>query len=276
MKHLLTFIVAMTIAFNAIAGGKESIETMVITAANKHDDVSPEFLAAVGHIETGWRNIKSKKSSAAGVYQFTSSTWKSTLRSAPKSLGVSKRASVYDVKANTEMAAYFTQLNADFLRGKLRRDPTNGELYMAHLLGQSGSLDMIRAGKWRRAADVVPDAVPGNKRLFVDSKGRWLTVGQFRKSLHVRVTTLVKLYSPRIEKVTNDMYERELDRQKPWRHWLNEEIDEPEEFTVEPQPIRLGTCGINSNLFHSPVACNDWPTRFEAFAIRRRHAMLQA
>lgn len=271
MKFLFIFVL-WTFTFTTLA--KESMEALVITAANKHEDVSPELLAAFGHIETGWRNVRSKKSSAAGIYQFTTSTWKATLKEAPKSLGVSKRASRFDVRANTEIAAFHTQQNADFLREKLRRDPTPGELYLTHLLGQSGGLSIIKAPRWKRAADVVPDAVAGNKPLFLDSKGRWLTAGQFRKTLSVKVVTLMRAYGPRIDKVTKEMYERELDRQKPWRHWLTADIEDPQPIAIEAQPIELGQCHAHSGWASVPTYCTPWNELFEAFAIRRRHPMI--
>jgi hypothetical protein len=270
MKFLFT-IALWALSFNVYS--KDSIDAMLIVAANKHEDVTPEFLAAVGHIETGFQNIKSKKSSAAGVYQFTKTTWKQQLRDAPRSLGVSRKASVYDVKASTEIAAFFTQQNADNLRAKLRRNPTPGELYITHLLGPGGGLLMIKAPKWKRAADVVPDAVPGNKALFVNKNGDWLTVGQFRKNLSVRVNYLIKKYEPRIDRMEKELTERALDRAKPWRHWLK--YDEPDymEVSIEPHQYRVGTC---SEMHRTPGYvnyCNHWPINFEAYALRRRHAM---
>ena len=271
MKVLIMLLALAATSFTAVA--KENLETMLIAAANKHDHVTPELLAAIGHIETGFRNVKNKKSSAAGVYQFTQTTWKQQLKTAPKSLGVSRRASVYDVKASTEIAAFFTQQNADFLKSKLRRPATHGELYIMHLLGPSGGLAMIKAPKWKRAADVVPDAVAGNRNLFVNKNGQWISVSQFRKNLSARVERLMRAYAPKIDRMERELYERELDRQKPWRHWLTYAEIDFSEINIEYKNYVPGHCNANSKYLSFMSYCNHWPERFKAFAIRRKHVM---
>src|SRR5206468_3035404 len=49
----------------------------------------------------------------------------------------------FDPAANALMAGAFTQSNASKLAGRLGREPTEGELYIAHFLGSTGASRLI-------------------------------------------------------------------------------------------------------------------------------------
>ena len=108
-------------------------------------------------------------SSAGGLYQFIDQTWLGMLKDAGPGLGygryadaITKTASGHykvtdpamrqeimalrkDPTANAAMAGAFTQQNAGKLASQLGRNPSEGELYIAHFLGPSGAAKLINA-----------------------------------------------------------------------------------------------------------------------------------
>lgn len=67
------------------------------------------------------------------------------------------------------MAGAFTEDNADYLRKAIGRDPSEGELYIAHFLGAGGAAKMISLAESRptdRAADHFPAAARANRSIF--------------------------------------------------------------------------------------------------------------
>src|SRR5262249_57427404 len=76
--------------------------------------------------------------------------------------------------ANAAMAGALTRLNADRLRGKIGRDPTEGELYIAHFLGAGGAAKLINASATSpnaKAAQLFPRAAAANRSIFYDQQG---------------------------------------------------------------------------------------------------------
>ncbi len=132
-------------------------------------------------------------SSAAGLFQFIEQTWLGVLKQNGAKHGYAAyadqivqgrdgRYSVanpqmkrqilslrYDADANAVMAAEMTANSAAYLKGRIGRDPTQGELYAAHFLGPDGAADLISAGMTRpgaRAASLFPDAAHANPSIF--------------------------------------------------------------------------------------------------------------
>jgi hypothetical protein len=67
------------------------------------------------------------------------------------------------------MAAEMTAGHAAYLKGRIGRDPTQGELYAAHFLGADGAADLISANMTRpgaRAASLFPQAAHANPTIF--------------------------------------------------------------------------------------------------------------
>ena len=72
------------------------------------------------------------------------------------------------------MAGALTRQNAARLRAKIGRDPTEGELYIAHFLGASGAGKLINAAATNphvKAADLFPRAAAANRSIFYDKQG---------------------------------------------------------------------------------------------------------
>jgi transglycosylase-like protein with SLT domain len=158
-----------------------------------------EYLLKTAMRESSFNpNAKSSKSSATGLFQFIDQTWLATLKQSGASLGYGRYSSAivrnssgryvvpnaaarrqimslrYDPTANAVMAGAFTKRNATRLAGALGRAPTDGELYIAHFLGQSGAVKLISAAEvapQATAANVFPQAARANRSIFFDKQG---------------------------------------------------------------------------------------------------------
>ena len=138
-------------------------------------------------------NAKAPTSSAAGLFQFIEQTWLGTLKRHGAKHGLSgaaaaitqtssgrysvndpqARASIlglrFDPQASATMAAELTAGNAAYLRGRLGRDPTGGELYAAHFLGPAGAAQLIQAAEKSpniTGASLFPQAAQSNRSIF--------------------------------------------------------------------------------------------------------------
>ncbi len=143
-------------------------------------------------------------SSAAGLFQFIEQTWLGVLKQSGAKHGYASYAAQivqgrdgrydvsnplmkrqilslrYDADANAVMAAEMTADHAAYLKGRIGRDPTQGELYAAHFLGPDGAADLISANTTRpgaRAASLFPDAARANPSIFYHH-GRALNVSE--------------------------------------------------------------------------------------------------
>lgn len=99
-----------------------------INASASRYDVDPNALQRIAWLESsGGRNVKNPNSSAGGPFQFIDST--------ARQYGLTDR---YDINQSSDAAARLTRDNAGHLRRALGRDPTPGELYLAHQQGAGG------------------------------------------------------------------------------------------------------------------------------------------
>jgi len=81
----------------------------------------------------------------------------------------------HDPTANAVMAGAFTKANADYLAAKLGRQPSEGELYIAHFLGAGGAsrlISLAAANPGAKAADYFPNAANANPSIFFDRATR--------------------------------------------------------------------------------------------------------
>jgi hypothetical protein len=158
-----------------------------------------EYLLKTAMRESSFNpNAKSSKSSATGLFQFIDQTWLATLKQSGASLGYGRYAGAivrtssgryvvpnaamrrqimhlrYDPTANAVMAGAFTKQNAARLARALGRAPSDGELYVAHVLGQSGAVRLISAAENAPRADAAhlfPHAARANRSIFFDKQG---------------------------------------------------------------------------------------------------------
>jgi hypothetical protein len=83
------------------------------------------------------------------------------------------------------MAAAYTMANADKLTGRLGRDPTEGELYVAHFLGPQGASRLISLAEAKpglRADEAFFGPARANPSIFYD-RGRARSVSEVYRGL---------------------------------------------------------------------------------------------
>lgn len=105
----------------------------ISTVASAHPDISPEYMTRLALVENGGRvEGGSQLSSAQGPFQFLSGT--------AKQYGL---ANPNDPNASAEAAARLTLDNKAALTQALGREPTPGELYLAHQQGSGGAINLL-------------------------------------------------------------------------------------------------------------------------------------
>lgn len=121
----------------------------IITSAAQRYGIDPQAMLAIAQIESSGNPMaKNPNSSAGGLFQFIDST--------AKQYGLSDK---FDPAASADAGARLARDNAAHLRGVLGREPTPGELYLAHQQGAGGAAKLLRDPS-ARAVDIVgADAV---------------------------------------------------------------------------------------------------------------------
>src|SRR5437016_469116 len=159
-----------------------------------------DYLLATAKVESDLDpNLTMKSSSATGLFQFIDQTWLGTLKQAGPAFGygdyanaISRNASTgnysvddpamrreimnlrNDPTANSVMAGALTQKNAAALGRRIGRQPTEGELYIAHFLGAGGGGKLIQltgSNPQATAAEAFPQAAHANRPIFYDRQG---------------------------------------------------------------------------------------------------------
>lgn len=193
----------------AVHGIRGIVEAAIDRAA-KATGVDFGFLMKTAGRESSFNpRAQASTSSAAGLFQFVEQTWLSTLKQHGAKHGYAgyadlitkggdgrfhvkggdARRSVMDLRldphAASLMAGELTSDHASYLKGRVGRAPTGGELYVAHFLGPQGSARLIEAVQSRpgvSAASLFPDAARANRAIFY-REGREATVGEVYANL---------------------------------------------------------------------------------------------
>jgi Transglycosylase SLT domain len=158
-------------SFVQLQGGMPSadIQGLINTTAATHR-LDPAFLTRLVQVESrGDPNAYNSGSKASGLGQFIPGTWKQ----------YGGGASPFDPGANLDATARLTKDNADFLRNGLGREPTPGELYLAHQQGKQGALNLLLnpdapATSVTKRGNILAN-LPAGQRSNIDG----LTAGQF-------------------------------------------------------------------------------------------------
>jgi len=193
----------------AVQGIRGVVEA-AIQRASQATGVDFGFLLKTAGRESGMNpKAQAATSSAAGLFQFVEQTWLSTLKQHGAKYGYARyadlivkgsdgryrvsgpeaRRAVMDLRldphAASLMAGELASDHAAYLRGRVGRAPTSGELYAAHFLGPQGSARLIEAVSTRpdaAAASLFPDAAQANRPIFY-TKGRAATVAEVYANL---------------------------------------------------------------------------------------------
>lgn len=144
------------------------------------------YLLAQARLESGLDpSARASTSSAAGLYQFTGSTWLAMLDKHGASYGLpamsanpAARAQLLALRSDPELSAMMAgELagdNRDYLSGMLGREPDHSELYLAHFLGQEGAgrfLGALATNPSTSAAALLPKAAAANRAIFYGAAG---------------------------------------------------------------------------------------------------------
>ena len=166
-----------------------------IKKASKATGTNFDYLLTTAARESNFQTgAKAKTSSAAGLFQFIESTWLQTVKEEGAQLRARQiqppylqnievaattfptgemRQEILQLRHNAEasamMAGAFTQQNSDYVSSRLGREPTKGELYIAHFLGPGGATKLITLAESRpteRADRQFPKAAAANRGIF--------------------------------------------------------------------------------------------------------------
>jgi len=186
-------------AISHVSGSAVSQIAGAIRNAAQTIGISFEYLLTTAKIESNLNpTARASTSSAKGLYQFIDQTWLGTMKQAGPELGLGRYADAisrssdghYEV-ADPEMraaimrlrndpatsamlAGALTRSNAAHVSSTIGRQPTEGELYIAHFLGPDGASKLISAASSRpraNAAALFPQAAATNRSIFYDRSG---------------------------------------------------------------------------------------------------------
>lgn len=193
-------------AVNPAAASAAPQITGAIRQAAQSTGISFEYLLTTAKIESNFNpSAQASTSSAKGLYQFIDQTWLGTMKQDGAALGLGRyadaisrssdgryvvsdpgmRAAILqlrsDPKASAMLAGALTRNNAALVGSAIGRQPTNGELYIAHFLGADGAGKLISGASKNphaKASAMFPHAAAANRNIFYDKTGRARSVGE--------------------------------------------------------------------------------------------------
>lgn len=169
-----------------------------IQDASRQTGISFGYLMAQAGRESAFRSdAGSRLSSAAGLYQFTASTWLMMMKEHGAAYGYGELADKIghrrgefvvdgpgnrtrilelrrDARLSALMAGEYAKDNRNFLEQKLGRKVNTADLYLAHFLGPAGALRFLQAlaRDPQQPADgaITANAARNNATIFYDSR----------------------------------------------------------------------------------------------------------
>jgi hypothetical protein len=189
-------------------GGRERVEAAIRGAADA-TGVDFDFLLRTAKRESALNPAaKARTSSATGLFQFVEQTWLSMVKKHGAKHGYGAYADLIDrgpggrltvsgddrrkvldlrldARAASLMAGELASDHAAYLRGRIGREPTSGELYAAHFLGPAGSAKLIvahEATPQAQAVTLFPAAAAANRTIFYKA-GRPASVAELYANL---------------------------------------------------------------------------------------------
>lgn len=194
--------------------GGFSVDRNIVRCIRDASDISgvsfDYMMAKAGHESRFEADASALRSSAEGIYQFTTETWLQQMKLHGAKYGYAKlAASIYrdsrgryrvkDKKTREKilslrrsprisalLAAEFAKSNQKILEDQVGGEISPADLYLAHFMGPSGAVMLMRADKFtphKLAADLFPDAAMANPPIFYNEKNKMRTVRQVRQVL---------------------------------------------------------------------------------------------
>ncbi len=181
-----------------------------ISIASRRTNASFDYLVNTARRESSFKaSAKSPSSSAAGLFQFIEGTWLKVVKEDGDRLGLSdiaknirktssgkyyvpnkgQRREIlalrHDPETSALVAAAYTEKNESYVRSRIGRTPSDGELYLAHFLGPGSAAKMIQLAERQPDAPAnryFPAAARANKSIFYKN-GRPRSLEQVHKIL---------------------------------------------------------------------------------------------
>ena len=196
--------------------------------------IDPAYMMALADKESSLvPNNKARTSSAEGLFQFIESTWLDVIRRYGARHGYAEQAEAIEVVqgrptvsdpaqrrailelrrdpyASALMAGEMINTHRQMLAGKVARDPSFAELYMAHFLGVNGAsrfVALLSDTPGKSARQAFPAAARANRKLFSAAKGSGRRSGKALSvaELHGRIDTMIDKRVTRYASVRDDL-----------------------------------------------------------------------
>ncbi|MGL5784025.1 MAG: transglycosylase SLT domain-containing protein [Alphaproteobacteria bacterium] len=127
-----------TTLYQRLTQGGSDPKSMVTTAGAEFG-LTGDQMYQIGMVESGLQSgAQNSKSSATGLYQFTSGTWKETIGKYGAQYGIPEGTPATDAAANSILGAAYLRDNRDDFKNTYGKDPELTDLYMGHFLGRTG------------------------------------------------------------------------------------------------------------------------------------------
>jgi hypothetical protein len=197
-----------------------------LTEASRATGIPFDYLLRTAQRESNLDpTARAQTSTATGLFQFLDQTWFGIVREAGPQHGLAAEAGQIERRAdgrftvadpaerqrilnlrldptlNAVMAGEFTRRNGSELSQVLGREPSQGELYIAHFLGAGGASRFLTEAN--RTPDAIaaaqfPDAARANRPIFYGRDGRALSFSEVRDRLMARhdASTAVAIVPP--------------------------------------------------------------------------------
>jgi hypothetical protein len=181
-----------------------------LTAAGNRNGVDFSYLLQTAMRESSLNpSAKASTSSAVGLFQFLEGTWLQVMKQEGPRLGYAnianeiqqrsdgsytvadpaRKAEILKLREDpqiaADLAAAFTRSNGEYLKSRFGRNPSAGELYIAHFLGAEGAERMFKAGLEnpdQLAVNLFPRQADANRAIFY-SNGQPRTIREVYRVL---------------------------------------------------------------------------------------------
>lgn len=175
--------------------GWKAVKATILGAA-KMVGVEPSLLIAIAAVESGFNpSAKASTSSAAGLFQFISSTWNAMVNKYGSMFGIPSGTSALDGRANAVLGACYIKENAQVVK-KIKGSVSATDVYMAHFLGSGGVKQFLTAmmkTPSASAASVMPKAAAANKPIFYNG-GRPRSLSEVYTLMQNKLATKAKQF----------------------------------------------------------------------------------
>jgi hypothetical protein len=185
--------------------------TGAIKRAAQSTGANFDYLLTTAKVESNLDpNSTISTSTATGLFQFLDQTWLGVMKTAGRAFGFGRYADAIsqtssgryvvddpalrdemmklrkDPAANAVMGGVITQQNAAVLAKRIGRQPTEGELYVAHFFGPHAASRVLQLAASEPNTDAValfPEAARANRSVFYDRQGNARTIAGVRDEL---------------------------------------------------------------------------------------------